>query len=272
MRLEKEEIPSYNPNAPGVEFGWGDKIAPRAGFAYDVKGDGRWKAYGSYGLFFDTMKLEMPRGAWGGEKWVSYYYTLDTPDWKSIDCKGANGEEGCNGGRYIEEINFRHTSNEPGSVIGQIDPDLQPTQKHEYTFGLDHELGARMSLGIRYVNKGWDQTIDDIGVCAPGSQTCGEVYNIANPGYGIGKTPIQGPYPVGAEGAQHLQRRSSSSCASATRTTGRPRRASCSAACMATTAVSRARTKRAAPRRTSAATTTRCSCRSTRRAPKHSAA
>jgi hypothetical protein len=29
----------------------------------------------------------------------------------------------------------------------------------------------------------------------PGSQTCGEVYNIANPGYGIGKTPIQGPYP-----------------------------------------------------------------------------
>jgi hypothetical protein len=196
VRLEKEEIPSYNPNAPGVEFGWGDKIAPRAGFAYDVKGDGRWKAYGSYGLFFDTMKLEMPRGAWGGEKWVSYYYTLDTPDWKSIDCKGANGEEGCNGGKYIEEINFRHTSNEPGSVIGQIDPDLQPTQKHEYTFGLDHELGARMSLGIRYVNKGWDQTIDDIGVCAPGSQTCGEVYNIANPGYGIGKQPIQGPYPT----------------------------------------------------------------------------
>ena len=37
-----------------------------------------------------------------------------------------------------------------------------------------------MSLGFRYVHKGWDQTIDDIGVCAPGSQTCGEVYNIAN--------------------------------------------------------------------------------------------
>ena len=195
VRLEKEEIPSYNPNAPGVNFGWGDKIAPRAGFAYDVKGDGKWKAYGSYGLFFDTMKLEMPRGAWGGEKWISYYYTLDTFDWKSIDCKGPNGEDGCNGGKFIESINFRHTSNEPNSTIGKIDPNLQPTQKHEYTFGLDHELGARMSLGVRYVHKGWDQTIDDIGVCAPGSQTCGEVYNIGNPGYGIGKTPIEGPYP-----------------------------------------------------------------------------
>lgn len=195
VRLEKEEIPSYNPNAPGVNFGWGDKIAPRVGFAYDIMGDGKWKAYGSYGLFFDTMKLEMPRGAWGGEKWVSYYYTLDTFDWKSIDCQGPNGENGCNGGRFIESINFRHTSNEPGSEIGEIDPNLEPTQKHEYTFGLDRELPARMALGVRYVHKGWDQTIDDIGVCAPGSQTCGEVYNIGNPGYGIGKQPIQGPYP-----------------------------------------------------------------------------
>jgi hypothetical protein len=57
-------------------------------------------------------------------------------------------------------------------------------------------VAARMALGFRYVHKGWDQTIDDIGVCAPGSQTCGEVYNIGNPGYGIGKTPIQGPYPT----------------------------------------------------------------------------
>jgi outer membrane receptor protein involved in Fe transport len=195
LRLEKEEIPSYNPNAPGVNFGWGDKIAPRAGFAYDVKGDGRWKAYGSYGLFFDTMKLDMPRGAWGGEKWISYYYTLDTFDWPSIDCQGPNGEGGCNGGRFIEAINFRHTSNEPGSEIGEIDPNLQPTQKHEYTLGLDRELPARMALGVRYVHKGWDQTIDDIGVCAPGSQTCGEVYNIGNPGYGVGKNPIEGPYP-----------------------------------------------------------------------------
>jgi outer membrane receptor protein involved in Fe transport len=195
VRLEKEEIPSYNPNAPGVNFGWGDKIAPRAGFAYDIRGDGKWKAYGSYGLFFDTMKLEMPRGAWGGEKWISYYYTLDTFDWKSIDCQGPNGEGGCNGGRFIESINFRHTSNEPGSEIGAIDPNLKPTQKHEYAIGLDRELPARMSFGIRYVNKGWDQTIDDIGVCAPGSQTCGEVYNIGNPGFGIGKTPIEGPYP-----------------------------------------------------------------------------
>ena len=30
-----------------MKFGWGDKIAPRVGFAYDLKGDGKMKAYGS---------------------------------------------------------------------------------------------------------------------------------------------------------------------------------------------------------------------------------
>jgi outer membrane receptor protein involved in Fe transport len=191
LRLENEEIPSYNPNAPGVKFGWGDKIAPRAGFAYDFNGDGRTKAYGSYGVFYDTMKLEMPRGAWGGDKWVSYYYTLETPNWPSIDCSDLDGAT-CTGGAFVESINFRHTSNEPGSEIGKVDSNLKPTQKHEYTLGIDRELRARMSLGIRYAHKGWDQTIDDIGVCAPGSQVCGEVFNIGNPGYGIGEFPIEG--------------------------------------------------------------------------------
>ena len=192
LRVENETIPSYNPSAPGIEFGWGDKIAPRAGFAYDLKGDGRTKLYGSYGLYYDTMKLDMPRGAWGGEKWVSYYYTLDTANWPSIDCSDGLGASGCTGGTFIESINFRHTSNEPDSEIGKVDPNLKPTKKHEYTVGLDRELRARMSVGVRYAHKGWDQTIDDVGVCEPGSQVCGEVYNIANPGVGYGKTPIDG--------------------------------------------------------------------------------
>ena len=40
VRSESEDIPSFNEAAgPGIKFGLGDKIAPRVGFAYDVKGD-----------------------------------------------------------------------------------------------------------------------------------------------------------------------------------------------------------------------------------------
>ena len=43
LRAESEDIPSYSPADPGMHFGWGDKIAPRLGFAYDLKGDSSWK-------------------------------------------------------------------------------------------------------------------------------------------------------------------------------------------------------------------------------------
>ncbi|HEX6975619.1 MAG TPA: carboxypeptidase regulatory-like domain-containing protein, partial [Vicinamibacterales bacterium] len=65
VRTEKEDIPSYRVENPGIHFGWADKIAPRVGFAYDVKGDGKWKTYGSFGMFYDITKLQMPRGSFG---------------------------------------------------------------------------------------------------------------------------------------------------------------------------------------------------------------
>ncbi len=68
--IRQHEIPVVPSENPGIEFGWGDKVAPRLGFAYDVKGDGKWKTYGSWGIFYDIEKLELPRGAWGAENWV----------------------------------------------------------------------------------------------------------------------------------------------------------------------------------------------------------
>ena len=88
IRTEREDVPSYRPNLAGIKFSFGDKFAPRAGFAYDIKGNGKWKAFGSWGVFYDTMKLELPRGSFGGDVWVEHYYTLDTLDWNTI---GVNG-------------------------------------------------------------------------------------------------------------------------------------------------------------------------------------
>ena len=65
VRSDGETIPSYRPENPSLEFGIVDKIAPRVGFAYDLQGNGRWKAYGSWGMFYDISKLEMPRGSLG---------------------------------------------------------------------------------------------------------------------------------------------------------------------------------------------------------------
>ena len=185
VRTEREKIPSYRPENPGLEFGFGDKIAPRVGFAWDMLGDHKWKVYGSWGMFYDIFKLEMPRGLFGADRWISYYYTLDDFNWPAIDCEGPPGS-GCPG-QFIEQVDFRHVSNEPGSEL--VDPNLKPYRAQEFTVGLDHELTQTISVGARYAHKWIDRTIEDVGVQVPG---IGEIYYIANPGEGIA-THILGP-------------------------------------------------------------------------------
>ncbi len=198
LRTERERVPAFRTDLGGakypIDFSFGEKLAPRLGFAYDVAGDGKWKVYSSWGLFYDIMKLELSRGAFGGEKWVERYYTLDTPNWPTL---GANNTFP---GRFIEEVDFRHTGSQPGDCATPakpnancIDPDLKPSRQREFTVGLDHEFGRRTSAGVRYVRKGIDYTIDDVGVIVPG---VGEVYFYANPGFGLAERTIGPQYPA----------------------------------------------------------------------------
>lgn len=178
IRADSETMPSYRPENPSLKFGFGDKIAPRVGFAYDVNGDGRWKTYGSWGRFYDISKLELPRGAWGAEHWIDYHYTLDSFDWPSIDCTGEPGS-GCPG-TFIELADRRHVSNDASDPL--IDPNLKPIRTQEFTLGMDHELNHVMSVGVRYAHKWLDRTIEDVGLQVAG---VGEVFMIANPGFGV---------------------------------------------------------------------------------------
>jgi outer membrane receptor protein involved in Fe transport len=186
VRTDREEIPSYTEGYEGIKFGFSEKISPRAGFAWDIRGDGKWKGYGSWGLFYDTSKLEMPRGLFGSEHSVTYYFTLDTFDWPSIRCDHPPTAGPNCPGTYIEQVDFRHAANEPDNFL--IDPNLKPIRTREFTLGLDHELTTRISLGVRYSRKRFDRTIEDTGVLVP---NVGEVFRITNPGEQIGENVLR---------------------------------------------------------------------------------
>ena len=197
VRTENEHVPSFREENPGIDFRFRDKIAPRIGFAYDVKGDSMWKAYGSFGKYYDITKLEMPRGSFGAEHSITYYYTLDTFDWPGIKCDA--GPTGCPG-TYIEQNDLRHAANavDPaltayfGRPQNTIDPNILPVETGEVTFGLDHELSHSMSAGVRYVHKWMTRTIEDNGISVPG---VGEVFFIANPGFGVAEQILPAPAP-----------------------------------------------------------------------------
>jgi hypothetical protein len=203
VRLDHTNIPSYRPENKGITFGFGSKIAPRVGFAYDVKGDGKWKTYGSWGVFYDIEKLEMPLGAFGAQHWISYYWQLDDYNWPAINCDGTP-TSGCPG-TFIEQVDFRHVSNgnstDPNAPNANlIDPNLQPYKSEEVTFGMDHDLGRRMSIGTRYTHKWIDTAIEDVGVDVLG---VGEVFYLANPGVGYGAYPMGTSFPKTPDPKRH---------------------------------------------------------------------
>jgi len=199
VRAEKERIPSFASRSDipstAIAFDYGDKIAPRLGFALDVKGDGRWKAYGSYGVFYDNTKLELPRGSFGGDKWVDWFFPLDTFDWPSIaaTCQietnaiTAGPPPGCPG-ELLFAVDRRRPSNDPDNPT--IDPNLKPLETNEFTLGVDHLLTPRISVGLRLVHKELVRTIEDVGLVDPVAGA--EVFFIANPGEGVA-TNVLGP-------------------------------------------------------------------------------
>ena len=105
VRAETESVPFYGQaskaGSSAVEFGLRDKLAPRAGFAWDPAGHGRTRVYASWGIFFDPTKLELSRTFFGAETLVERHYALDTPDWRTI----RPGEQ--LPGAFIEQVDFR---------------------------------------------------------------------------------------------------------------------------------------------------------------------
>lgn len=179
IRAETEYLPPYaNPaDIPAefatwkpMDFGWGDKLAPRVGFIYDVFGDATLKVFGSYGLYFDVIKTYMAAHSYSGFKWKSAYYKLDSYEWDKI---GINGYYP---GTLLAIYDWRHPSFE------STDPDLKPVSQREISFGAEKMLMENLSMTVRFVNKHLLYIIEDVGFMVPG---VGEVYYESNPGYGF---------------------------------------------------------------------------------------
>ncbi|MEO8500580.1 MAG: TonB-dependent receptor, partial [Vicinamibacteria bacterium] len=67
-----------------ILFSWGDKIAPRLGIAWDVKGDSSWRVYANAGQFYDILKQTSTQLLFGARVFKFDYYRLDTLNWRSL--------------------------------------------------------------------------------------------------------------------------------------------------------------------------------------------
>jgi hypothetical protein len=197
VRIERENVPSFEPTAPDLKFDFQDKIAPRIGGAFDLFGDGKTKVAAFYGWFYDRFKYELPRGSFGGQFFHDFFYeifpgdTLATFTLQNITGGGTPSVGGACPtntttpifGRVRCDFDFRVPSNSGlGIEFGAVDPDLKAFRQSEFTASLERDLGHHLVLSARYTRKQVDTTIEDAGFQnSEGS----EAYIIGNPGQGL---------------------------------------------------------------------------------------
>ncbi len=197
VRAEKEDLPSFNGFAPPINFGYGDKIAPRLGFAYDIFGDGKTKIFGSYGQFYDRLKFELPRGSFGGEiQLIDYFEIFPGETFTQFTLQNVlgsfTGPSRCpttgfiaSGARSRCQQDQRVASNDPNATLldgGKVDPNLKPFRQTEFTVGAERQLSRDYVLRARYTHKNVDNAIEDAGIRNPADS---EAYVIGNPGSGL---------------------------------------------------------------------------------------
>jgi hypothetical protein len=131
--LRAEQIDLINDDGTTVAgFGFGDQIAPRFGFAYDINGN---SLHGSVGRFYDvatdyiTAALQPSTEMVGLDEWID--------------------------GEWVEYDRY------PLKAANQVVDNLVPNYTDEFTLGYDHRLGQSMSVGINYVWRTMKDMIED---------------------------------------------------------------------------------------------------------------
>lgn len=192
LRTENETVPSFRAGVPAMEFGFADKLAPRLGASYDVRGDGRFKVYGSWGRYFDWTKYELSRGSYGGDTWQVFYRSLDTLDVGSLNLGNMPGRD-----LWVVPGSFRDRR---VPNFDSTDPDIKPMYQDSTSIGTEYQLTDGMSLGLHYVHNDLSRTIEDIGAV---DEFGNETYVIGNPGESLariqapsGATPLGQPVPM----------------------------------------------------------------------------
>ncbi len=171
IRLDQETQPPFDPTRfPTVRFGWGDKIGPRLGGAYDLLHNGKLKVYASYGQFYDIMKLGLARGSFGSDYWHNCVYAMDDTNYNAITptypigggCPASGPAPGVTVGRFIENVDFRATKADTRDPA--ISPTMKPMKQHEFVTGADWALNPNWALTFRYARKRLDNTIEDMSI------------------------------------------------------------------------------------------------------------
>ena len=128
---------------PQVEVGTWTGLAPRAGVAFDLSGDGKTVLKSTYGWYNFDFELVNFAGRYNQNTQVVYNYRWNDP----------NGDGLFQPGEVNTALNGPDFLNVTGATNNLVNPDLRLPHQHEVTAALERELGSGMSIRWLYVYK-----------------------------------------------------------------------------------------------------------------------
>jgi Carboxypeptidase regulatory-like domain/TonB dependent receptor-like, beta-barrel/TonB-dependent Receptor Plug Domain len=141
-------------------------FSPRVGVTWDPWNDGRTKVAASYSQFVPIIPLDMNIRSLNGER-DGATYNFDPVD---LNCN-PDAE------RSTDELD--NTCVIRGLAVDAVDPNIRSPYADEVVAGVERQIGANWSVGVRGIYRSLRRIIEDS--CVP-SDTC-DNYAFTNPGF-----------------------------------------------------------------------------------------
>jgi len=164
VRWETQQL--YN-HLGEVQADIDDNIAPRIGFTWDPTKNGRAKIFAHYGLYYETIPMDIVIRSFGGEISIFTYNLSFSPD-------DVASNPAVRSSRFL------------GGGISRVDPSTEGQKLDELVVGGEWEVKRGWSVGVKYIQRDLKNVIED-ALAADGD------YFIGNPGKGL----MAGTYDIG---------------------------------------------------------------------------
>jgi hypothetical protein len=156
----------HNTLASGATFAkadFGDMIAPRVGFSWDVMGDGSTKLFGNAGRYYVPLTNKLTDYFGGGTTDEHTYYVLDGWTERTDPVTGVTYRVP-NLGQQLGPVNTDGNVPAPEDMRTSVDRDLKQVYQDEFILGFQQALSSEWSWGVNATYREVTRAVEDVRI------------------------------------------------------------------------------------------------------------
>jgi outer membrane receptor for ferrienterochelin and colicin len=158
-------------------------LAPRLGFSWDMKGDGRTKLFGNAGRYYlpvaNVINIKQAGGFLDARNWYVF------EGFEEFDYNGTTSERPILGDK-VGDTDTTQGDGSVGDLRAEVDKNMDPVYQDEFILGFQTMINEQWSVGVRGTYRRLTNAIDDMAITSTGVMCDGgpvdNGYVMGNPG------------------------------------------------------------------------------------------